>query len=96
MKVERLGVKDNFFDLGGHSLLAAQIHARIRKVFSIELSLRELFDSLTIEKTAQLLVTRETQPGRIEKIAKAFLRMKQMTPEERAKLLEAKRKVTMT
>jgi amino acid adenylation domain-containing protein/non-ribosomal peptide synthase protein (TIGR01720 family) len=93
MKVESLGVKDNFFDLGGHSLLAAQIHARIRKVFSIELSLRELFDSLTIEKTAKLLMMRETQPGRSEKIAKAFLRMKQMTPEEKAKFLEAKRKV---
>ena len=91
IKVERVGVKDNFFDLGGHSLIAAQIHARIRKVFSTDLSLRELFTSLTIEKTAQLLLTKETQPDRTEKIAKAFLRMKQMTPEEKAKLLQAKR-----
>jgi len=83
---------DNFFQLGGHSLLAAQVHARIRKVFSIDLALRELFDTVTIEKIAQLLVERETQSGRTEKIAKAFIRLKQMTPEEKARLLQEKRK----
>jgi hypothetical protein len=41
---------------------------------------------------AQLLVERETQSGRTEKIAKAFLRLKQMTPEEKARLLQEKRK----
>lgn len=91
IQLEKIGVKDNFFDLGGHSLVAAQIHARIRKVFAIDVSLRELFASLTIEKTAQLLLSKETQPGRTEKIANAFLRMKQMTPAEKAKLLQAKR-----
>ncbi|WDD36769.1 amino acid adenylation domain-containing protein (plasmid) [Nostoc sp. UHCC 0926] len=91
MHISRVGVKNNFFDLGGHSLVAAQIHARMRKAFSIELSLRELFDALTIEKTALLLIAKETSPGRTEKIALAFLRMKQMTPEEKAILLQTKR-----
>jgi amino acid adenylation domain-containing protein/non-ribosomal peptide synthase protein (TIGR01720 family) len=92
LPVERVGVTNNFFELGGHSLLAAQVHARIRKVFSIDLALRELFDTVTIEKMAQLLVTRETLEGRTLKIAKAFLRLKQMTPEEKARLLQEKRK----
>ncbi|RUS96566.1 hypothetical protein DSM106972_087530 [Dulcicalothrix desertica PCC 7102] len=91
MNIESIGVKDNFFDLGGHSLIAAQIHATIRKVFFVDVSLREMFAALTIEKTAQLITGKETQPGRTEKIAKAFLRMKQMTPEEKAKLLQTKR-----
>ncbi|WP_445632634.1 D-alanine--poly(phosphoribitol) ligase subunit DltA [Nostoc sp. DSM 114161] len=93
LQVERVGVMDNFFQLGGHSLLAAQVHARIRKVFLIDLELRELFDTVTIEKMAQLLFVREPQVGRTEKIAKAFLRLKKMTPEEKAKLLETKRKI---
>ncbi|MDZ7968662.1 MAG: amino acid adenylation domain-containing protein [Nostoc sp. DedSLP03] len=88
LQVERVGIIDNFFQLGGHSLLAAQVHARIRKVFLIDLELRELFDTVTIEKMAQLLLTREPQVGRTEKIAKAFLRIKKMTPEEKAKLLK--------
>ena len=92
MQVAKIGVTDSFFDLGGHSLVAAQIHARLRKVFAIEVSLRKLFASLTIEKTAQLLLSKETQSGRTEKIAKAYLRLKQMTPAQKAELLQAKGK----
>ncbi|WP_242059024.1 MULTISPECIES: non-ribosomal peptide synthetase [Nostoc] len=92
LQVDKVGIMDDFFQLGGHSLLAAQVHARIRKVFLIDLELRELFDTRRIEKMAQLLLAREPQVGRTEKIAKAFLRLKQMTPEEKAKLLQEKRK----
>jgi len=90
LKVDRVGVTDNFFQLGGHSLLAAQVQARIRKIFSIDLGLRDLFETVTVEKMAQLLVAREIQGGRTEKIAKAFLRLQQMTPEEKARLLQRK------
>ncbi|BAZ03055.1 amino acid adenylation domain-containing protein (plasmid) [Tolypothrix tenuis PCC 7101] len=93
LPVEKVGVTDNFFQLGGHSLLVAQVHARIRKVFLIDLELRELFDTVTIERMAQLLLVKEPESGRTEKIAKAFLRLKHMTPEEKIKLLEAKRKL---
>ncbi|MEO1561162.1 MAG: amino acid adenylation domain-containing protein, partial [Cyanobacteria bacterium J06632_19] len=91
IKVEKIGVKDNFFDLGGHSLIAAQIHTQMRKIFSIDLSLKDLLISLTIEKTAQLILAKEIQTGRSEKIAKAFMRMRKMAPEEKAKLLQGKR-----
>ncbi|VXD10548.1 Non-ribosomal peptide synthase, involved in Hassallidin biosynthesis [Planktothrix serta PCC 8927] len=90
LQVDQVGVMDNFFHLGGHSLRAAQIHARIKKIFLINLELRELFDTVTIAKMAELLLARELQPGRTEKIAKTFLRLKQMTPEEKAKLLQEK------
>jgi amino acid adenylation domain-containing protein/non-ribosomal peptide synthase protein (TIGR01720 family) len=48
LKVERVGINDNFFQLGGHSLLATQVISRIRESFQLEIPLRAIFDAQTI------------------------------------------------
>ena len=50
--VERIGVRDSFFDLGGHSLLATQVLMRVREAFQIEVPLRNLFATPTVEGLA--------------------------------------------
>ena len=48
LKVDKVGVNDNFFDLGGHSLLATQIISRVTNSFQIDIQLRRLFETPTI------------------------------------------------
>jgi amino acid adenylation domain-containing protein/non-ribosomal peptide synthase protein (TIGR01720 family) len=65
LKLERVGVHDNFFAIGGHSLLAAQVISRVREIFGADLPIRSLFDSPTIASFAthlQALLGQHSQP----------------------------------
>ncbi|MFB2896610.1 amino acid adenylation domain-containing protein [Aerosakkonemataceae cyanobacterium BLCC-F50] len=61
LKVERVGINDNFFALGGHSLLATQLVSRIRDRFQIELPLRELFSTASLAELAQSIENLQQQ-----------------------------------
>ncbi|MGZ8498342.1 MAG: amino acid adenylation domain-containing protein [Candidatus Binatia bacterium] len=52
LKLDKVGIHDNFFHLGGHSLIATQVVSRINKAFQIDFPLRRLFESPTIASLA--------------------------------------------
>ena len=52
--------EENFFMIGGHSMLGVQLVARIRDMFGVKLTLRQLFNAPTVAALAAE-VTRLTE-----------------------------------
>jgi amino acid adenylation domain-containing protein len=55
LRLDHVGVEDNFFAIGGHSLLATQVISRIRLAFNVTAPLRCLFESPTIVALAEVV-----------------------------------------
>jgi amino acid adenylation domain-containing protein len=55
LRLPSIGRQGNFFNLGGHSLLVTQVLARTRDYLKIELPVRSLFESPTLEEFSQLI-----------------------------------------
>jgi amino acid adenylation domain-containing protein/non-ribosomal peptide synthase protein (TIGR01720 family) len=83
-EMEAIGIHDDFFELGGHSLTATRLHARLTRVFKIDITLREFLGCLTVARTTELIRQRDPQPGQSDKIALAYLKLQAMSEAEKA------------
>jgi amino acid adenylation domain-containing protein len=69
LKLQRVGVNDNFFLLGGHSLLGTQLIARVSETFGVEMTLLKLFDHPTVAEMAtevERLILVKVEEGAVE------------------------------
>ena len=55
LKLEKVGIDDNFFSIGGHSLLAVELFAQLQSSFDCKLPLSSLFQYPTVRKLSQLI-----------------------------------------
>ncbi len=63
LRVERVGVDDNFFDLGGNSLLLAKVHERLQERFGREIPLVEVFNHPTVRALAVHMENGDAAPA---------------------------------
>ncbi len=55
LRVDKIGVHDNFFDLGGNSLKIMELNSRLSKLFKKEIPLARVFEHSTIRTQAAYL-----------------------------------------
>ena len=48
LRIDRVGVEDNYFDLGGDSLKIAQIATRVRETLQVNVPIRAIFEQPTV------------------------------------------------
>ncbi|MBY0573336.1 MAG: amino acid adenylation domain-containing protein, partial [Undibacterium sp.] len=63
LKLEKVGIHDDFFALGGHSLLAVQLVSRLRLSTSINIALRDLFVYPSLGALAHFVDTHKREQG---------------------------------
>ncbi len=86
--VNQIGIYDNFFALGGHSLLATQVFFKLNKIFQVELSLSQLFQTPTVAGLLEVITQQLGGDDVVENIAQILMEIQQFSPEEVKKMLD--------
>jgi acyl carrier protein len=82
LRMERVGIHENFFDLGGHSLKATQVMSRVRHSFGVDLPLRVLFEAPTVAELAARVGQRMPQADEAEELARILAEVESLSEEE--------------
>jgi len=61
LKVERIGIHENFFELGGESLLGLRLVNRLREMLGCDVSFVTIFEAPTVATLAKLLEKHHSQ-----------------------------------
>lgn len=87
LRVPRPGIDDEFLHLGGDSILAAQVLARVRQAFGIELTLLAFFETPTIAGAARLVDQQLLERADEQELDRQLAELAELSAEEVEQLL---------
>jgi len=88
LKLDRVGLNDNFFFLGGHSLIATQVTSRIQEQVGLSVSLKALFENPVLGDYCARLEQLSPQADPLQgELAKSLEALKRLSTEEIEKLV---------
>src|SRR5207244_2170289 len=68
LRIEQIGVHDDFFDLGGHSLKVIELLAKVRDRFQVDFPMRVLYETSTVAALATAIESiRRSEERRVGK-----------------------------
>jgi surfactin family lipopeptide synthetase C len=82
LRLKQVGIHDNFFELGGHSLLATQVVSRLQEAFSLDFSLRYLFENPTIAELSQKVISEQIEQAENDALAQIIGEVDQLSAAE--------------
>lgn len=87
LKVEKVGINDNFFGLGGDSILAAQIVNIVREVLQVELSFLIFFEQPTVASMAIKITQTQAEEVMSDELEDVLNNLESLSEAEVEKLL---------
>jgi amino acid adenylation domain-containing protein len=85
LRVEKVGIHDNFFDMGGHSLLVVQVHRKLQEILQRSFLMTEMFKYPTISSFVEYLAPKQAEKTPVQQSQKR-LEMRRKSIERRKKL----------
>ncbi|CAM3778179.1 Linear gramicidin synthase subunit D [Pseudomonas reidholzensis] len=83
LKLEKVGLTDNFFALGGHSLLATSVIARIQEQLGIAAALKDLFEFPALgDFSREIAGKKQSFDPAQDELAKSLAVLNRLTTEE--------------
>ncbi|MBW4454440.1 MAG: amino acid adenylation domain-containing protein [Nostoc indistinguendum CM1-VF10] len=82
LRLEKVGIHNNFFTLGGHSLLVTQLISRMRDALNVELLIQDVFANPTVAELSVIVTQKLTEQVDDESLARSLAELEDLSDED--------------